>query len=101
MQVSNEQTTAPVKGQKPIQHLQPNKTCRCGACEPPRPKPPKGMRRLKVYYKFFDGGTTKPVPVILLQGEWLRNTGFDIGDEVLVTVEKNRLTIDFEKKNGD
>ncbi|MEJ5996016.1 SymE family type I addiction module toxin [Pedobacter sp. Du54] len=56
--------------------------------------------RLKVYYKWppSDGGT---VPLIMLQGEWLRSSGFDIGDEVLVTVETNRLTIDFEKRKED
>jgi hypothetical protein len=58
------------------------------------------MRRLKVYYK-WPSGSEHTVPLIMLQGEWLRNSGFNIGDEVLVTVEKNRLTIDFEKKNGD
>jgi hypothetical protein len=83
---------------RPIQHLQPNKTCRCGACEPPRPRPPKGMRRLKVYYK-WPSGSENTVPLIMLQGEWLRRAGFDIGDEVLVTMETNRLTIDFEKRN--
>jgi hypothetical protein len=34
-------------------------------------------------------------------GEWLRRAGFDIGDDVLVTMETNRLTIDFEKSDGD
>ena len=82
------------------QILQPNKTCRCGACEPPRPKAPDGKRRLKVYYK-WPSGSENTVPLIMLQGEWLRKAGFDIGDGVLVTMETNRLTIDFEKKNGD
>jgi hypothetical protein len=58
------------------------------------------MPRHKVYYK-WPSGTEHTVPLIMLQGEWLRSSGFDIGDEVLVTVEKNRLTIDFEKRKGD
>jgi hypothetical protein len=58
------------------------------------------MRRLKVYYK-WPSGSEHTVPLIMLQGEWLRKAGFDIGDEVLVTMETNRLTIDFEKRKGD
>jgi hypothetical protein len=53
--------------------------------------------QLKVYYK-WPSGSENTVPLIMLQGEWLRKAGFDIGDEVLVTMEKNRLTIDFERK---
>ena len=61
------------KNQKIIQELQPNKICKCGACEPRKPKAPKGMRRLKVYYK---AGCTGTITVILLQEEWIRKIGF-------------------------
>lgn len=80
---------------KPKQQLQPKKTCKCGACEPAKPKLPSGMRRLKVYSKYATG--YNQVPLIMLQGEWLRNTGFEIGDEVLVTVNQKQLIVDFEK----
>jgi hypothetical protein len=41
------------------------------------------------------------VPLIMLQGEWLRRAGFDQGSTVLVTVETKRLVKDVEKRNGD
>lgn len=53
------------------------------------------MRRLKVYSKYSTGYTQ--VPVIMLQGEWLRNTGFNIGDEIIVTANKKQLIVDFGK----
>lgn len=72
---------------------QPHRICKCGACEPPKPKLPEGTRRLKVCYKYSSGGTQ--VPAIMLQGEWLRKAGFEYGDEVLVTVNNKQLIVNF------
>lgn len=75
------------KEQNTKQVLQPNKTCKCGACEPSKPKLPSSMRRLKVYSP----------DLVLGQGEWLRNTGFNIGDEIIVTANQKQLIVNFEK----
>ena len=48
-------------------------------------------RKLSVYR-----GSTKdyvPVPKITIQGQWLENLGFSIGDKLVVTCEQDRLTI--------
>jgi hypothetical protein len=78
---------------KHTQELQPNKICKCGACEPRKPKLPRGMRRLKVYYK---AGYTETIPVILLQGEWIRKLGFNVKDHVIVSERKGQLIINLE-----
>lgn len=93
MRTEKETTTASLRKPRVIQQLQPNKTCKCGACEPPRPKLPEGTRRLKVCYKYSSGGTQ--VPAIMLQGEWLRKAGFEYGDEILVNVTKKQLIVNF------
>ncbi len=92
-----------LKNQKIIQELQLNKICKCGACKPnayaeasakeQKPKLPKGMRRLKVYYK---AGCTETIPVILLQGEWIRKLGFNVKDHVIVSEKKGQLIINLE-----
>ena len=51
------------------------------------------MRRLKVYYK---AGCTGTIPVILLQGEWIRKLGFDVEDHVIVSENKGQLIINLE-----
>lgn len=61
MQDSKEKSQVSPKRPKIIQELQPNKICKCGACEPRKTKLPDGMRRLKVYYKAGCSGT---IPVI-------------------------------------
>ena len=85
---------------RPIQQLQPNKTCTCGACEPPKPKLPEGMRRNTVSYLCPSRGGGA-VPFIRLSGKWLERAGFDIGGSVLVATENGKLTITFEKKEED
>ncbi|MES2653130.1 MAG: SymE family type I addiction module toxin [Bacteroidota bacterium] len=82
---------------KTAQLRQPHRTCRCGACEPPKPKLPEGTRRLKVCYRWKANGNGQE-PVILLQGEWLRKAGFEHGDEVIVTVTTKQLIVKFEKE---
>lgn len=52
------------------------------------------LRRLKVYYKV---GWTKDIPVILLQGEWIRNLGFNVKDRIVVSGENGRLEVRLEE----
>ncbi len=102
MQVSKEQTTAghtvpPRTGTKRTkQVLQPYKNCTCGACDPsPKPRLPTGTRRMKVYYRHIN---YEPRALIVLQGQWLEETGFAMGDHILVATENGKLTITLEKK---
>ena len=63
-------------------------------------------RKLKIYSTFcpkpFGGlpGSYAPerrVPLIRLQGVWLRELGFEEGDRVIIMVEKERLVITPDK----
>ena len=51
----------------------------------------KKNRKMKVYgtsgYKY------KTTPTIILKGQWLENTGFEIGQEIEVKCEKDKLII--------
>ena len=52
------------------------------------------FRKLKVYQKFRTrtcDNTT--VPEIRLEGNWLKKLGFEIGKEIKIEQQKNRLTI--------
>jgi hypothetical protein len=91
MQDPKEKPQVSIRKPKIIQELQPNKICKCGACEPSKPKLPKGMRRLKVYYK---AGCTETIPVILLQGEWIRNLGLML--KTMLLFQKRKLIINLE-----
>ncbi len=51
----------------------------------------KKNRTMKVYAQ--SGYNYKEVPTIILKGEWLRDCGFDSGDEIVVSVELERLVI--------
>ena len=50
-------------------------------------------RSMKVYSKFSRTGR-KYRPQIRLEGDWLQNTGFYIGDSISVVCEDNRLIIE-------
>ena len=85
---------------KIVQELQPNKICKCGACEPARTKLPDGKRRLKIQPKHLQyTWATAIVPQILLQGEWLRKTGFESNQHVIITQNKGKLIRELEKEN--
>ncbi len=56
----------------------------------PKVKIKSNLRRLKVYYKL---GMSNKVPVILLQGEWIRNLGFNVHDKIVVSGENGRLEV--------
>ncbi len=43
---------------------------------------------------------TRPiVPQMLLQGEWLRETGFECNKHVIITQQKGKLIIELEIEN--
>ena len=52
------------------------------------------LRILKIYSKFrsrtWDSTT---VPEIRLEGKWLEKLGFEVGGEVMIKQQKNKLTI--------
>lgn len=52
-------------------------------------------RKLKVYTA---AGKTKNVPEIRLQGDWLQESGFNIGDRISVTVEDGKITIEHSEE---
>lgn len=92
--------TPRIQKSKIIQELQPNKICRCGACEPRKPKLPDDQRRLKIQPKHMQSTWSESiVPQLLLQGEWLRKTGFEYNDHVIITQRKGKLIIELEKEN--
>ena len=51
----------------------------------------KKNRTLKVYGQ--SGYHYKDTPTIVLKGQWLSATGFDIGDKMQVEVENGRLLL--------
>lgn len=51
----------------------------------------KEYRNLKVVEQ--SGYKYKPTPTITLKGQWLTELGFELGQNVLVKCEDNRLTI--------
>jgi len=54
----------------------------------------KLFRIIKIHGKFrrraWDHTT---VPVIRMEGKWLENLGFKVGDEITIRAQKNKLTI--------
>ena len=59
----------------------------------------KKIRNLKVYEKLVRFGDPrfrskeKTIPAIVMQGEWLRELGFGIGDQIQVECSDGKLTI--------
>ncbi len=53
------------------------------------------FRKLKIYQKYQprEWGSYAIVPEIRLQGKWLKELGFEIGKEITITQQKNKLTI--------
>lgn len=54
----------------------------------------KRIRKLKVYG--LSGYHYKETPTIILKGQWLQQAGFNIGDEIVITVTDGKALI--EKK---
>lgn len=55
----------------------------------------KKIRKLKVYGQ--SGYHYKETPTIILKGQWLQKAGFNIGDEIVITVTDGKALI--EKKD--
>lgn len=88
------QTAASILRLKAEQVKQPNKTCTCGACDPPKAKLPAGMRRLKIQQKFVaQVRSSTIVPVITLAGEWLRKSGFEYQNHIIIIEKQGELII--------
>lgn len=99
MQSTKSQKSASMRKLKVTQELQPNKTCRCGACEPRKPKLPNGMRRLKIQPKCRDYAWNRSiVPQIMLQGKWLEQIGFECHSHVIITTLQGKLVIEIDKE---
>ena len=51
-------------------------------------------RKLKIYKKFqLRERKYTPVPEIRLEGRWLKELGFEIGKNIEIKQQKNKLTI--------
>ncbi|MGB8451172.1 MAG: SymE family type I addiction module toxin [Anaerocolumna sp.] len=48
-------------------------------------------RKLKVYQAYSN--TNRPIPQIMLKGQWLKDFGFDIGTNIEVRLIENMLVI--------
>ncbi|QMU63496.1 MAG: type I addiction module toxin, SymE family [Flavobacteriaceae bacterium] len=59
------------------------------------------FRKLKIYQKYQSREWSKyaVVPEIRLEGKWLRELGFEIGKEIEIDQQKNKLTITLTDKN--
>lgn len=63
----------------------------------------KRSRRVKIYGKYRNGGMRlcdpdpREVPWLNVSGDWLKQAGFEIGDQIEITVGENELHI---KKGG-
>ena len=56
-------------------------------------------RKLKIYRKFQPREWKYiPVPEIRLEGKWLKELGFEIGKEIEIKQQKNKLTITLTDK---
>lgn len=98
MRHTKNQHSASLLRPKIEQVRQPHKTCTCGACDPPKPKLPAGMRRLKIQQKFVSRvRSTTVVPIITLAGEWLRKSGFEYQEHIIITESQGQLIINLEK----
>ena len=58
---------------------------------------------MKVYYKYFSRAFYKIVifPEIRLAGKWLKETGFDCGDNIMVWHKKDKIIITKYKEKED
>ena len=61
------------------------------------------LRKLKIYQKHQPRDWNKyvAVPEIRLEGKWLRELGFEIGDQIEIKQQKNKLTIILTEKKTE
>ncbi|HZV71699.1 MAG TPA: SymE family type I addiction module toxin [Saprospiraceae bacterium] len=50
-------------------------------------------RKLKVYYAHYGNGFNNNYPVIRIAGKYLRSFGFEIGTELRIDLEADKITI--------
>lgn len=50
-------------------------------------------RKLKVYEQSMSGTNYKPVPTIILKGQWLKDAGFASGEYVEVECIDDKITL--------
>lgn len=62
----------------------------------------KKFRKLKIYQKFQSRERKNiTVPEIRLEGKWLKELGFEIGKEIEIKQQQNKLTITLTKKKNE
>jgi len=62
----------------------------------------KRIRKLKIYQKFQSRERKNiTVPEIRLEGKWLEELGFEIGKEIEINQQQNKLTITLTKKKNE
>lgn len=49
--------------------------------------------KLKVYYAYYGNGFNNNYPVIRIAGKYLRSFGFEIGTNLRIDLEADRITI--------
>lgn len=50
-------------------------------------------RKLKVYYAYYSTGFHNNYPVIRIAGKYLRSFGFEIGSNLHIDLETDRITV--------
>lgn len=58
----------------------------------------KKTRNIKVIEQ--SGYNYKPTPTIMLKGQWLKEMGFEIGDQIKVECENGKLVISLDKEKA-
>lgn len=57
-----------------------------------------GSRILTVSGLYSSPSSTKPVPAVRIQGQWLKELGFSIGDKVEIYEDREAITIRLAKE---
>ena len=61
----------------------------------------KSIRKLKIYQKFrYRTWDNTTVPEIRLEDRWLERLGFEVGKEIEIIQEENKLTITLLNKES-
>jgi len=50
-------------------------------------------RKLRVYYAYYGNGFNNTYPVIRIAGKYLRSFGFEIGTELQIDFEADKITV--------
>ena len=54
------------------------------------------LRKIKISYQYQKTVLKKPIlkPKLILSGDWLQSAGFEIGENVIISVSNNLLIIE-------